>query len=218
MQIKFFLGKRFINTGCGDTTVNVGFTIPFDPTKLVKQLWNNVLVVFDTIEADGRQIVFTDYQWYKNGEIMEGETAQLLNLHSVVDSVSEYTARLTTADGEVIWTCPYFFSHQSTNSEGKDLDEFSFKPLVQGEDEISAIRVDAGGTIYISTTAEGTAELYDIAGVKLGDSIHFGAEGGFVKLPKERGIYVLRVVTCCMSATCPTASSRSTRAVQFPHW
>lgn len=184
-----------INTGCGDTTVNVGFTIPFDPTKLVKQLWDNILVVFDTIEADGRQIVFTDYQWYKNGEIMEGETAQLLNLHSVIDSVSEYTARLTTADGEVIWTCPYLFSHQSTNSEGKDLDEFSFKPLVQGDDEISAIRIDAGGTIYISTTAEGTAELYDIAGVKLGDTIHFGAEGGFVKLPKERGIYVLRVVT-----------------------
>ena len=184
-----------INTGCGDAIVNVGFTIPFDPTKLVKQLWDNILVVFDTIETADKQIIFTEYQWYKNGEIMDGEDGQMLNLYNVIDTVSEYTARLTTADGEVIWTCPYFFSHQENNNEGKDLDEFEFAPLGEMGNEIHAIIIDAGGTIFITTTAEGVAELFDITGNKIGDTIKFSDKGGFVKLPKERGIYILRVET-----------------------
>ncbi len=176
-----------INTGCGDTTVNVGFTLPLDPNSLVKQLWDNILVVKNAEDNGGYD--FVAFQWFKNGELMEGENAQMLDLHGVVDTEGEYVVRMTTATGEIIETCPYLFKHQDV-AQAKD-GEFSYGDY----DEIRAITMQAGERIYISTTAEGTADLYDITGNKIGDTLQFGKDGGFITLPKERGIYILRVAT-----------------------
>ena len=178
-----------INTGCGDTTVNVGFTLPLDPNSLVKQLWDNILVVKNAEDNGGYD--FVAFQWFKDGERLDGENARMLDLHDVVDTEGEYVVRMTTADGEVIETCPYFFKHQDVAQGDDDNASFSFG----ASNEIRAITMQAGERIYISTTAEGTADLYDVSGNKIGDTINFSKEGGFVTLPKERGIYILRVTT-----------------------
>ena len=69
--------------------------------------------------------------------------------------------------------------------------EFAFS----ASDEIRAITMQTGERIYISTTAEGTANLYDISGNMIGNTTQFGKDGGFVTLPKERGVYILVVTT-----------------------
>ncbi len=176
-----------INTGCGDTTVNVGFTLPLDPNSLVKQLWDNILIVKNAEDNGGYD--FVAFQWFKNGELMEGQNGQMLDLHNDIDTESEFIVRMTTADGEIIETCPYFFTKQ--NVDNADDGNFQFG----ASNQIQAISIVPGERIYISTTAAGTADLYDTMGNKVGDTVQLSEDGGCVTLPKERGVYVLVVKT-----------------------
>lgn len=170
-----------IETGCGDTTASVGFTIPFDPSALLVQRWDNVMLVLPKEQNGGYE--FVEYQWYKNGEVIPGEDAPVLNLHEETDFTNEYYVRLKTAGGDIIETCPLHFKDQTVTEK---LDNVA--------QEVTTIQGVAGSYYYIATTAEGTADLYDISG-KLLTSEKLLAEGGYVKIPSATGFYVLKVKT-----------------------
>lgn len=172
-----------INTGCGDTTLTVGFAVPFDPTKLIAQRFDNVLVATSEVETDGVVTRFVSYKWFKDGEEMPGETEPVLNLHNEIDTISEYMVQLTSESGNVIETCPIRFATKHAEDEG----------FAIGFPSIStATTVEAGGAIYVVTTAEGTADLYNVGGQLL-STTQLSNVGGYVDMPQEKGIYILRV-------------------------
>ena len=50
------------------------------------------------------------YQWYKNGVELTGETQQrLYDPNGMSGTTDEYSCRMTTTDGQTIYTCPALF-------------------------------------------------------------------------------------------------------------
>lgn len=106
-------------TGINCTSqVNVNFTIALGNSLLSK--WTDVLFVNN---ASGR---FVSYQWYKNGAEMSGETLQrLYDPSGLSGTTDEYMCRMSTTDGQTLYTCPITFDEvtpsrtQTTGGEAK---------------------------------------------------------------------------------------------------
>ena len=106
-------------TGIDCTTqVDVNFTVALGGSLLSK--WTDVLFV------DNSSRRFISYQWYKNGTEMSGETMQrLYDPNGLSGTTDEYMCRLTTGDGQTLYTCPITFDEvtpsrtQSTSSEAQ---------------------------------------------------------------------------------------------------
>ncbi len=88
-------------TDCSSQTT-VNFTIALGGSILSK--WTDVLFINN---ANGR---FVTYQWYKNGVELTGETQQrLYDPNGMSGTTDEYSCRMTTTDGQTIYTCPALF-------------------------------------------------------------------------------------------------------------
>ena len=90
-------------TGIDCTTqVDVNFTVALGGSLLSK--WTDVLFV------DNSSKRFITYQWYKNGVEMSGETKQrFYDPNGLSNTTDEYMCRMTTGDGQTIYTCPITF-------------------------------------------------------------------------------------------------------------
>ena len=90
-------------TGIDCTTqVDVNFTVALGGSLLSK--WTDVLFV------DNSSKRFITYQWYKNGVEMSGETMQrFYDPNGLSNTTDEYMCRMTTGDGQTIYTCPITF-------------------------------------------------------------------------------------------------------------
>lgn len=165
-----------IHTGCGDTTVSVGFTVPFDPNTLLIQRWDNVLAVRNSTD-------YVSFQWFKDGEKMENEVGPVLNLNDVTDFSGAYMVQMRTKDGEIIETCPYTFVHQTVA-----------EPTWGDGSAITFINGKPNEYLFFSTTAEGTAELYGVDG-KLLSTTKLNKDGGYVKMGADAGMYIVSIKT-----------------------
>ena len=82
--------------------VTVQFTIALGGSMLSK--WTDVLFIDNSSQR------FIGYQWFKNGVEMSGETEQrLYDPNGLSGTTDEYMCRLTTGDGQTIYTCPEAF-------------------------------------------------------------------------------------------------------------
>ncbi len=79
-------------------TVNVG--IP----DIVVQKWENVLAV-KCVPSENGGYEFVSFQWYKNGDLMQGETKSYLYVSGIIDYNAVYVVKLTTKNGSVFYTC-----------------------------------------------------------------------------------------------------------------
>lgn len=71
-------------------------------SSIVEQKWNDVLAVTNSKYNGG--YTFTRYQWYKNGDKLQGETGSYL--YQPLDPSATYYVELTRPDGVMIATCP----------------------------------------------------------------------------------------------------------------
>lgn len=173
-----------INTGCGDTTVVVPFSVPFDPSQLIEQRWNDVLAVRNnqTISAlMGSEYQFVAYQWYKNNQEMAGETGPSLTVEGTVDVQDKYFVCMTTANGTEICTCPMSFVQK----------EVSEQMVFDSPITVDRINVQVGGWITINTAEAGIAYLYGVDG-KLLRQYELPVGGGSIYF-HEPGIHLVRV-------------------------
>ena len=90
------------HTSCGNQVFELPFDIQYDASIIV-QKWDYFLALQNANYNGG--YTFTDYQWYKNGEPIPGETGA--SLHQYLDSTAYYYAMLTRDDGLVMSTCDY---------------------------------------------------------------------------------------------------------------
>ena len=181
-----------INTGCGDTTLTIGYSVPFDPNKLMARRWDDVLAVYNS-EKTG--YTFVSYQWYKDGEPIEGETGPTLALDEI-DFSGEYYVCMKTDNNTQVCTCPTKYSHTTLVS-----DTLEWNNTIT----VSALTVSKDGWIYVNSKEDGTAVVYDIQGNKEsetaikdgGAQIFFHREGLFIvniragKMKRNFKIYVL---------------------------
>ncbi|GHV34083.1 hypothetical protein FACS1894178_0900 [Bacteroidia bacterium] len=76
------------------------------PTMVMEQKWDNTIFLKNYAFNGG--YYFAGYQWYRNGEILTGETNSILHLKdSILVSGDFYYVDITRNDGSTMLSCPY---------------------------------------------------------------------------------------------------------------
>ena len=87
----------FGELACGGEDIDILVDVYY-PDSVIAQRWNDVLAVKDSMFNGGYK--FTEYQWYKNNEPIEGATSSILYVDGNLDFDAEYSVMLTRKDGE----------------------------------------------------------------------------------------------------------------------
>lgn len=88
---------------CNDTLLFPYHFVAHYPSYIFKQKFDNVLAVYTTAFNGG--YTFTGYQWYKDGEPIEGATSSIYHTTDPFPAGSSYYVLLTRADGLVLPSC-----------------------------------------------------------------------------------------------------------------
>lgn len=158
----WFKGKKVV-------TMPIDFEIHY-PSWIIEQVWDDVLAVLNDKYNGGYH--FTAFQWYRNGEPIEGATRSYLNCD--LNNGDEYTVNLTDSTGMQQTTCPHTVEVTGT------------KPLLAPTLLLprQSIKVSYPGQIAVS--------IINVNGV-LYSTCQLSEEGGTIEAPAERGIYVVMV-------------------------
>ena len=153
------------------------FTIPFtiNYSDVIAQKWNDLLVIRSNTGFE-----FTDFQWYKNGNLIEGATGPHYYVGkdgSILDFNAEYAVELTRKDKVKLMSCP-------------------IKPVKK----LSALNISVyptamnlGESIHIETTEDCIVTLIDPIGVKQ-TNVNLKSGSNTLNSPSKSGVYILNVV------------------------
>lgn len=86
---------------------NQVFTLPFDinyRSSIIVQRWNDVLGIQNRNFNGGYE--FLSYQWYKEGEPIEGATMPYLYVESGLEIGAQYSAQVVRDDNVMLFICP----------------------------------------------------------------------------------------------------------------
>ncbi len=146
----------------------------------VYQRWDDVLSLKNaaTLETDSAKHVFTDFQWYKEGEPIVGANLAYLYLQGGLDPEAHYHLEMTrVSNGEHVATCPFL----PAASETKDVLYVYPSP------------VRSGGTLTIKVSAAANATIVNAFGeVVLTAALSEGENNLTINAPA--GVYVVQVV------------------------
>ncbi len=133
------------------------------------------LVVFDSAYNGG--YIFTHYQWYKNGEPMEGETGSYIILNETWDTGNEYSV-VVVREGEEAGmpTCPVIYQGMNGRSALDMPQEAIVYPTTVSPDGKIRINTSEPFAVYDVTGKE-------VQGLSVGES-SFAA-------PQQAGVYVI---------------------------
>ena len=160
------------------STVETEFVIA-DPDRMYRK-WDDLVFI------DNSENLFTAYQWYKNGLLLEGETAQYYFDPNRMSGTDTYFCRMVTATNDTLYSC-----------------ETAFEDIVRSRDKsqeatqnisVSPTYIRTSGTIIIRQSEEEalTISVLDATGKLLG--VHMQNEAtGTISAPDQQGMYVVRV-------------------------
>lgn len=92
----------FGELACGADDIDVLIDVYY-PDSVIAQRWNDVLAVRNDAYNGGYE--FVEYQWYKDGAMIDGETSSILYVEGGLDFDAEYSVMLTRADGVKEMVC-----------------------------------------------------------------------------------------------------------------
>ena len=169
----------FYNSECGDVATTLTFDVLY-PSDIIAQRWNDVLALKNSEYNGGYE--FISYQWYLNGNLLEGfTTSQLYVENQNLDFNGEYQVLLTrieNGDSVSVMTCsvtPIEFTNAQLDEKGT---------LVFAKDEIN---------INIETPQKAKGYMYNTSGLIY--SVFDLEEGlNIVDMPIHKGVYVIRLV------------------------
>ena len=176
-------GRYGINLRCSDMSGclmaedALTFEIPY-PSDIIVQKWNDVLAVLAPEYNGGYE--FSGYQWYKNGEPMEGETRPYIYVKPYLRSTDTYAVLLERAsDGLKLHSCGL-----KRKGYPKELSL-----------ELRPNPTSAGGEVQVSVIgkpeAEGTVEVFDGTGKPVYERAF--RRSHTLRLSVQPGSYVVRV-------------------------
>ena len=172
-------GKYTISVEARDTLDCVTTaTLPVELAQdgVVFSKWTDVLLV------DNAEGIYTSYQWYENGQALEGQTGQMLYLPEGMDGL--YTCLLTTAEGQ-FYTCEYAFADIPRSADHqRSSNHITVLPnRVQGGGLVTVHQSEPEELYIILLTATGQwiAELTQTESLKS------------VEMPTIQGVYLMRI-------------------------
>lgn len=173
-----YTGKfYFANDYCGESERVVSFTILY-PSQIITQRWNDVLAVRNGNYNGGYNFEGASFQWFMNGEPMEGKTGSVLYVPDTdLDPNSEYAVSVTDANGNVLMSCG--FVPELIDDETVILKQNSF---------------EKGESVQPQFTSEQPVRmrLMDLYGVELQSAdIQLGER---LTMPMSSGMYLLEYI------------------------
>lgn len=119
------------HASCGNTVFNLPFELRY-AKSILEQRWNDVIGIRNAANNGGYE--FSEYQWFKDGELIAGATLPYLYVPEGLDSNSDYYVRLTrSSDGAVIYTCSMSPDHVTDKNDMPTLVRPEQKLNVQGK-------------------------------------------------------------------------------------
>lgn len=106
-------------------------------SSVIEARYDDVLVFLNSDYNGGYN--FVSYQWYADGQLIEGATGDYFYLPGMSHDV-EYTVRVTLDTGEELWVCP--FSYASRNQAQAD-------PLLSEQQSIQPCKIIRNGQLVI---------------------------------------------------------------------
>jgi hypothetical protein len=150
-------------------SASVPFTLLF-PSSVLEQGWMDAIFVLTHDYNGGYD--FTDFQWYKKGQLLVGETGPYL--YQPLEVGAEYSAMLTELSGLKLMTCPIIITDQT---------DITLYPTIVTKREM----------IRVTVSQNAVLTLYSLMGAKVCTySLRHGETQ--ITVPGTQGIYFAEVV------------------------
>ena len=154
---QYGLTLQFEDLLCDTVFRPVDFTVQY-PASILAQKWNDVIAIRNAVNNGGYD--FSAYQWYKDGQPIEGETEPYLYItEGALDTIAEYAVLLTRSDdGESVLTCPIV-------------------PVWKAETDLYPTVVQPEEPVTMSLSEPATVQVYNAWGMRV-KAKDFQAGGG----------------------------------------
>lgn len=173
---KYHGQMTFVDSISGDVTIPFVLELRYN-SEVLTQRWNDVLAVRNEEYNGGFE--FVGYQWYKDGQPIEGATESYYYVQEGLDAKAEYSALLTRAgDSLQLMTC-------------------AIVPQLISEMEVPNVPtlVEKGKRVPIigryASSVNGVARWMTIYGVVIDEQTILGGEG--IYAPHLEGMYLLTI-------------------------
>lgn len=161
----------FANAACGDVVRSATLRLDY-PDSILVQRWNDVIGVRNALWNGGYD--FSAFQWYADGQPIDGQTASNLYLPDGLNPDVHYSARLTRADdGVEAFTCP-------------------IRPVVYADIELVPTVTFAGGSISVKSGSAGSVRVWSVSGVLVSQT-EIGEGMSRLAAPRTAGTYVVEI-------------------------
>ena len=157
----------------------IRFSLFYNSDSLITQRWNDFLSVRKS--AYDRYGGFCDYQWYKDGVMLNGETSSQLYIpEEGLDLSVEYAVELTRMkDGVRVMSCGFKPDvHPNT---------FTFKAWP------TFVLISEQRMVNIQTSLPGRVSVYNTQGTLI---FHFNHPSGIIQMPapSSKGLYIVHFI------------------------
>lgn len=159
--------------GCADQTYEMTFDVLF-PANIIFQRWDDVLAVKNAENNGG--YTFAAYQWIKDGEDIEDQTASYYYEPGKLSLSSAYQVRLSDADGQSWLSCPFVPSPNG------------------GAINVSPSFVSRNQQLTVSSPEAASVRFYNLSGLLL-FSRNVEAGNTMMDVPVEPGVCIVQVLT-----------------------
>ena len=161
----------FYNSDCGNVDTTLVFNVLY-PDSVIAQRWNDVLAVKNSDYNGGYE--FVAYQWFLNGQPLEGFTSSQYYTGLDLDFSGEYQVLLTRKDdGVSVMTCgivPTEFAEEVLNNIGT---------LVFRND-----------VVEVSSAQQARGYIYSLSGF-IYSTFDLEEGNNFVQMPSQAGLYIM---------------------------
>lgn len=162
---------------CGEQEYTMPIKV-FYASSIIEQKWNNVLALLNEKYNGGYK--FTDYQWYKNGQVIPGETNSYLYLNpgENLELTDQYNVKVTREKDNIkTYSCVIPLTVHTNVTEYPTLN------MVSPSSKVKLPAIAIGAQCYV----------YDCSGLLISISdLKVGKEPEIIA-PSQSGIYLVRL-------------------------
>ena len=176
--------------GCiwGQNAFHTSIRLTYDSSVIFHRWTNNAIISLAgpqvAKKADGSDYglyAFSDFQWLRNGEVVEGEQLSYMEQPGVLNPSDRFALRMTRSDGQVFTTCDYVPGNNGAAAKGS-----APKASLAPSDPMS------GEPVSLNVSEDAEVEMYSMMGNKV-FSGRFEKGISSFRAPTAQGLYIVNV-------------------------